>query len=130
MFCKHCGNHVRDDARFCPSCGASTAEPQYQPVQPQQQYQYQPQNQAPATKSENPIAIVGFVLCFIIPLAGLICSIIGYNNAKKGAPYGGLALAGIIISTIYIVLVFIFLMIFIMYYSAFWRLIFWPLYYS
>lgn len=27
MICKHCGNELRDDARFCPHCGASTSAP-------------------------------------------------------------------------------------------------------
>lgn len=129
MFCKHCGNQVRDEARFCPNCGASTVG-QQQPAQPQPQYQYQQQNQAPATKTENPIAIVGFILSFIIPLAGLICSIVGHNNAKKGAPNGGLAIAGIIISAVSMAIYFIAVMIFIFYYSAFMRLLFWPLYYN
>ena len=57
--------------------------------------------------SSNGIAIVGFIFAFIIPLIGLICSIIGCSNAKKkNAPYGGLAVAGIVISVIAMVPVF------------------------
>lgn len=49
------------------------------------------------------MAIAGFVLSFFCGLLGLIFSIIGYNQVKKsnGAlTGGGLALAGIIISSL------------------------------
>ena len=52
-------------------------------------------------ENSNTLAIVGFVLSFIIPIAGLICSIIGYKRAKEyGLDHGGLALSGIIISSL------------------------------
>ena len=35
-----------------------------------------------AEEDSNTIAIIGLILAFIIPLAGLICSIIGLNKAK------------------------------------------------
>lgn len=76
---------------------------------PQQQYYQNPQqyNQAPAQQG-NTIAIVGFILSFFVAIAGLICSIMGYKAAKNnGAPYGGLALAGIIISSVSMGLAFL-----------------------
>lgn len=63
---------------------------------------YQQPSQANTTTNTNTIAIVGFILSFFVALAGLICSIIGYQNAKKGAPYKGLSVAGIIISAVWI----------------------------
>lgn len=120
MFCHKCGANIDDDSMFCPYCGTQTGTPsntaqqqqqqQYYQSPQQQQYYQNPQqqqyyqnpqqyNQAPAQQS-NTIAIVGFVLSFIVAIAGLICSIKGYKAAKSGAPYGGLALAGIIISAV------------------------------
>jgi len=56
---------------------------------------------ASADNSTPPVAIVGFVLSFIIPLAGFICSIIGMNKCKKeNRPGHGIALAGLIISIV------------------------------
>ena len=90
MFCKNCGKEVNNNAIICPHCGV----------------------QVGAMKSnesgENTIAIVGFVLSFIIAIAGLICSVVGYRKAvTEGAPHKGLALAGIIISVASMALVII-----------------------
>ncbi|WP_251545937.1 zinc-ribbon domain-containing protein [Pumilibacter intestinalis] len=92
MFCKNCGSSIDDKAVVCPKCGVPVGEGYVKK----------------ATDKSNPIAIVGFILSFFIALAGLICSIIGYNKAKnENRDYGGLALAGIIISLISIFLVII-----------------------
>lgn len=96
MFCKNCGNEVSDNAVVCPRCGV--------------------QIKAMDNKSqtgENTIAIVGFVFSFLIALVGLICSIMGYKKSvNEGAPYKGLALAGIIISVVSMVLSFIIMIIY------------------
>ena len=34
MFCKNCGKEMRDDARFCPNCGAVNGGPSAGPVPP------------------------------------------------------------------------------------------------
>lgn len=89
MFCKHCGKEVERETVVCPYCGV----------------QIQELKTGYNAEKSTPLAIVGFVLAFFIPIAGLICSIIGYNRAKReNAPNGGLALAGIIISIISIIL--------------------------
>ena len=94
MFCKNCGKEINDNAVICPNCGVQVQEVNQPDVNVQQ--------------SNNTIAIVGFVLSFLVALAGLICSIIGYKNAvKENAPYKGLALAGIIISAVSMILSFI-----------------------
>ncbi|MDE7463723.1 MAG: zinc ribbon domain-containing protein [Clostridiales bacterium] len=103
MFCKNCGTQMNDNAAFCPNCGAAANG---QPAQPAQPAQPQTQNN-PVAQEGNTIAIVGFIFSFLIALVGLICSIVGYNNAKKGAPYKGLALAGMIISIVSMVLALI-----------------------
>ncbi|MFH1400594.1 MAG: DUF4190 domain-containing protein [Nanoarchaeota archaeon] len=66
-----------------------------QPVQPQS-------SQGVKT---NTLAIVGFILSFVFAFAGLIISIIAYNQIKKSGEDGrGLALAGIIIGAVFSVL--------------------------
>jgi len=93
MFCKNCGSEIDDNATVCIHCGAAT----------QNNLQQQP------VKTTNTLAIVGFVFAFIIPLVGLICSIMGYKRADRdfGGAQKGLALAGFIISLIDIVITLI-----------------------
>lgn len=84
MYCKYCGKEVDENAVVCPYCGVQIGELNK------------------SSKSEySVLAIVGFVLSFLISIAGLVCSIIGYkqcvNENKNGK---ALALAGIIISAI------------------------------
>ena len=93
MFCHNCGSAVDDDSVFCNSCGTKLN------FAPQKSTQ-QPQGSTAA--NTNIIAIVGFILSFFVAIAGLICSIIGFQNAQKGAPHKGLAIAGIIISVVWI----------------------------
>ncbi len=86
MFCKNCGNQIDDNASVCIHCGAAVREIQTQQQQPAQ---------------SNTLAIVGFVFAFLMPLIGLICSIIGLKKSKELNDNGkGLAIAGIVISSI------------------------------
>ena len=96
MYCKNCGNQIDDNAVYCIHCGASTGIQQYgQPEQKQ-------------SSQSNTLAIVGFILSFFIPLAGLICSIIGLKRAPQFGGNGkGLAIAGIILSAIAILAVIV-----------------------
>lgn len=92
MYCKNCGREINDNAVVCPHCGV----------------QVKAMSSSESKSGENTIAIVGFVFSFLIALVGLICSIIGYKKSvNEGAPYKGLALAGIIISVISMVLALI-----------------------
>lgn len=117
MFCSQCGSKIDEGAKFCAQCGTpvtrnvsaaqSYAAPSAQPVYAEpRRAQYDRcdgcarQNVDKNKNGDNVVGLVGFILAFICPLAGLICSIIGYSNAKKGAPYRGLSVAGIIISAI------------------------------
>ena len=98
-YCSHCGKEVDDEAYVCPNCGCKIAQS--------------------GDSSLSPLSIAGFVLAFIIPLIGLIVSIVARNNAvseddKKSA---GFAKAGIVVSAIfiaiYVLLIFIGIVVFI-----------------
>ena len=83
--------------------------PQFTPPNP-------PTNQGNNMQQEagNAIAVVGFILAFLFPFAGLICSIIGLSKSKRlGGKNRGLALAGVIVSVIFMVINFIIIFIFI-----------------
>lgn len=57
------------------------------------------------TPKTNVLAIVGFIFAFLMPIVGLICSIIGKSKVDECGGNGkGLATAGIVISIITIVL--------------------------
>ena len=90
MFCKNCGKEIDDRAVVCPYCGVQVG------------------TVAPAENKTNVLAIVGFIFAFIMPIVGLICSIIGRNKAPECGGNGkGLATAGIVISVVWMVLVII-----------------------
>ncbi len=64
---------------------------------------YQPA--APASDRYNVLAIVGFILAFVVNIGGLVVSIIALSQIKKTGERGhGLALAGVIISALSIVI--------------------------
>ncbi len=89
MYCKNCGNEIHDEAVVCIHCGC--------PVDAQN-------NQSKPTVKTNVLALVGFILSFFVPIAGLICSILGYKRADS--EFGGngksFAIAGTVISSVYI----------------------------
>ncbi|WNY33058.1 DUF4190 domain-containing protein [Curtobacterium flaccumfaciens] len=58
----------------------------------------------PSSDRFNVMAIVGFVLAFVVNIAGLVVSIIALSQIKKTGERGrGLALAGVIISALSVV---------------------------
>lgn len=90
MFCKNCGKEIDDRAVVCPNCGVQVG------------------TVAPTENKTNVLAIVGFIFAFIMPIVGLICSIIGRNKAPECGGNGkGLATAGIVISVVWMVLAII-----------------------
>ena len=90
MFCKNCGKEIDDRAMVCPNCGVQAG------------------TVAPAENKTNVLAIVGFIFAFIMPIVGLICSIIGRNKATASGGDGeGLATAGVAISDVWMVLAII-----------------------
>ncbi|WP_344790965.1 DUF4190 domain-containing protein [Gryllotalpicola daejeonensis] len=60
---------------------------------------------APAQPRYNTLAIVGFILSFIVSIAGIIVSAIALNQIKKTGERGhGLALWGLILGIVFLVL--------------------------
>jgi hypothetical protein len=57
------------------------------------------------SKKTNPLAIIGFILAFFLPLIGFILSLIGLTQINKKKESGkGLAIAGIVVSCVVAVL--------------------------
>ncbi|MDE6201245.1 MAG: zinc-ribbon domain-containing protein [Clostridiales bacterium] len=113
MFCTKCGTQISDDSMFCYKCGAPThlakqkdsiednnynrPEPAVTPATNNHTPQAQPQT---TTADEGIYGLLGFVFAFLIPILGLIFSIIGMGQKKNN----GLAAAGLMISVIIILL--------------------------
>ena len=94
MYCKNCGKEISDNAYICPNCGAKAGGMQQ------------------ADKKTNTLSIVGFILAFLLPIAGLICSIIARKQIQERDEGGaGLALAGLIISIVELVILLIYIII-------------------
>lgn len=91
-FCTHCGSQLDDNAVICPHCGCPT------------ELYYAGGNRSPKPRVYSPLSIVGFVLAFIVPLAGLICSIISFNSAKSdnNVRCKQFSKSGIIISAVFL----------------------------
>lgn len=106
MYCAKCGKEQPDGQNFCPSCGTNNSGSQ---VNNQQQYV----NYAPPPTPM--LAILGLVFAFVMPIAGLILSILGLKQAKRENGNGhGLALAGLIVSIVYYVLAILVIIFYIM----------------
>ena len=114
MYCPHCGKEIEEGATFCPNCGKQLGKAQ-QPDQLDEVdefFKVSPPAQstpAPAPTTQTPernfLSLVGFILSFVIPLAGLICSSIAFSQAKKRQDaWKNFALAGIIIGAVSVVL--------------------------
>ncbi len=111
MFCKYCGGQIADDALFCPNCGAkqtasneAVQKEQYTESNYQQATDYNENTSAPQENKKNVMAILGFIFSFLIPLLGLIFSIIGLSKSKQTLSGKGFAVAGIIISVVTMVI--------------------------
>ena len=97
MFCKYCGNEINEKAIVCPHCGVAVNN-----------------TVCPSCEQKtNVLAIVGLIMAFFMPIAGLVCSIIGYKKEREYTDNSKpMALAGIIISSIIMGIIFIILSIY------------------
>ena len=85
-YCSHCGKEVADDAFVCPNCGYKMG--------------------GKGESSLSGMSIAGFVLAFLMPVIGLILSIVAHNGAKRDGDERSarFSKAGIIISACIIAL--------------------------
>ena len=107
--CANCGGALKENAKFCPSCGAAVKPiepvepvkpvdldatvaqpmqtlPQQRPTQPMPQYQYQappPPQYAPARKKKPPVALI-LALIFVVVIAAGVTVFLVFN-AVSGA---------------------------------------------
>ena len=110
MYCPHCGKELADEVAFCPYCGKKLSSSlQSETTDKDELHETSPiPAPAPAPAPTEPekrrkcvIALVGFCLAFEVPLAGLICSIIGLKRCNaRGESWREFAIAGIIISAV------------------------------
>lgn len=101
MYCKNCGHEVRDDDTFCLNCGAEIDKT--------------PVNYTPANDNkhhttinvDNPNPLVG-ILCFLMPILGLILFIVWKKEKPKCSKQAGIiALVSTILSVVSIVFIIV-----------------------
>ena len=103
-WCTNCGKELADDAKFCSGCGTAVAEPQ---IEAAPQYEPQPAPQPAPQQTYTPAAApdepnVGMnILCFLIPLVGLILYLTEKDKTPiKAKSMGKWALIGFIANTV------------------------------
>jgi uncharacterized membrane protein YvbJ len=96
--CQKCGAQIEENDSFCKICGSR--------VNTSSTGSIIENNEVP--QSKNPICLVGFILAFIIPTAGLILSIIGLNRHNLAAKDEKFSKFGIIVACIRFVLTIIY----------------------
>lgn len=96
-YCSHCGRELLDEAIVCPGCGCAV-EKKEEPKQPETQ-------PTSNNSSYSGLSIGGFVCAFLMPLIGLILSIVARNNAvaANDMKSKSFAKAGIIVSIVMLV---------------------------
>ncbi|NLZ46475.1 MAG: hypothetical protein GX896_07260 [Clostridiales bacterium] len=105
--CTKCGN-ILDGNGMCPSCGTAHTIPKSQPQYQQQQYQQQQYYQQPNNQMyDTKIATTGMlVLCFFIPLAGIILyAVEKAQNPTAAGKYLKIAIISIVLNIIFSILI-------------------------
>jgi len=104
MFCKHCGEKIDNDSRFCKFCSTEIIK-----EQPEEKKKEEQKESSQVKK--NKFAVIGFVLGIIsiffssigvIPILASILSAIGFYEIDKGKGEGKtMAAIGLILGIIY-----------------------------
>ena len=99
-YCSNCGKEILDNTVICPHCGCATKELSVENP----------------PKKFNVFALIGFILSFFIPVAGLVLSIIGLKKVPEYDQSGkGFSIAGITISAVQILAAIMSLIIYSIY---------------
>lgn len=101
MFCKYCGNQLKEDSKFCENCGAEVNQHAASATPVAQTQPVQTANDAP-----KGLSIAGFICSFCAPLVGLILCCIALSKYKQSTSQDCINLAknGKVIAIVGIVL--------------------------
>ena len=87
-YCTNCGKNMDSDATFCVYCGTHNTGEVKSSFTSRGSF---------STEPVNGFAVGGLMLSFMLPVTGLILSLIGLKKAKESDDNGkGIAIAGII----------------------------------
>ena len=102
MFCKSCGQQIADDAKFCPSCGATVTSA------PANQYAYQNSANTYTSKPADAPSTGMAILGFFFPLIGLILYLVWKDDQPlKAKSVGKGALIGFIVGIVVSIIIVI-----------------------
>lgn len=116
MYCKNCGSHIEDEAKFCPHCGSKIADKESEddyfasdaPIDDLNRLEDRNQAQRPAPNYapvEDKGGFLWGLIGFFIPFVGLILFLVWKDQMPKRSKSCGIgALVGVIA---YIVLVIV-----------------------
>ena len=117
MYCAHCGAQIPQDSHFCTACGSRAAAQSTSHQTTTQFGQFggpQPQYSTPPPSTDNIMALVGLICAFVMPIVGLIFSILGLQKAREMNGKGRtMSLWGLWLSIIQLVLAILFFIIYI-----------------
>ncbi|MDR2867674.1 MAG: zinc ribbon domain-containing protein [Acholeplasmatales bacterium] len=86
-YCSNCGRPLENGSQFCADCGyRNGAEESYTPA-----------------NSLNVLSLIGFILSFLQPIAGLIISIISLKKPILNSRDKNFSIAGLVISIVGVV---------------------------
>ena len=115
MFCPSCGSKLENNVSFCYKCGEKidksnddvsipeqNSDAAAAPIQPHaDEARYVKSPEHDSDEDNNIIALIGFILAFVSPVPGIVCSAIGLKNARtNGGVKYTFAKAGLIIGIV------------------------------
>lgn len=111
MFCPNCGSKNDEDSNFCFSCGVQIKPSNDAETHTESEEKPAPKDDngviytksppSPYDNDKNVIALIGFILSFVVGVPGIVCSAIGLKNAAlNGGVRYSFAKAGFIIGIV------------------------------